>query len=261
LGCGGENMWLHYILILYILLIGTIFRESNQGKAMKILCLILTFGLFTVLASFRSDSVGNDTAEYLRIFNDISSTGGMSLYSWRYEKGYLFLNKILSLITDQSQIILIITSVMIMFGFARFIFKYSNNIGLSVYLFFTLGYYGMSINTIRLSLAIVIILFSYDFLREKKLIKFIISVLLASLFHRAALIFLIAWFIVKLKFSYKIIGIAMAGSIGLCVAFPAILQIVLRIFPTYQYYLGSSYLDELFGWIKHNGFWRFYQLS
>lgn len=236
-------MWLHFILIFYILLVGMVFGSGNQNRKKKIIYLVLTFGIFVMLSALRSNSVGNDTSAYLRLFSNISISEDISRYSWRYESGYLWLNKILSLVSANPQIILVVTSIIIMGGYARFIYKYSNNVWLSVYLFFTLGYFGMSMNTVRLNIAIVIILYSYDFLREKKLFKFALTVILASLFHRTAIVFIVAWIINKFKINYKTISLTAIGSVILYVAFPAILKIVLIFFPTYQYYMGSAYLD------------------
>ncbi|NMA84102.1 MAG: EpsG family protein [Epulopiscium sp.] len=236
-------MWLHYGIIFYVLSTGIIFGRTTQKRMKRNTYFILTFGMFTFLSALRSSHVGNDTSAYIRIFNDITMTGDISRYSWRYEFGYLYLNKLLSILSSNSQIIIIVTSILIMLGFARFIYKYSNNLWLSVYLFFTLGYFGMSMNTIRLNIAIVILLFSYDFIKKKNLFKFIITVFIASMFHRTAIIFLIAWLIVKFKFTYKTISVAIVGSVGIYLLFPRILQTILQFFPTYKYYLGSSYLD------------------
>lgn len=236
-------MWLHYAIIFYVLSTGIIFGRTTQKRLKRKTYLILTFGVFTFLSALRSSHVGNDTSAYIGLFNDIAITGDISKYSWRYEFGYLYLNKFLSLLSSNSQIIIIVTSILIMVGFARFIYKYSNNLWLSVYLFFTLGYFGMAMNTIRQNIAIVILLFSYDFIKEKNLFKFIITVFIASAFHRTAIIFLLAWPITKLKFSYKTIVTAAVGGLSLYILFPIVLQTMFRFFPNYQYFLGSSYLD------------------
>ena len=235
-------MWLYFAITIYIIGTGLLFGRSKL-KQIKIFYLVLTFGLFTILAMFRSSTVGNDTSEYIRLFGNIASNGDLSNYYWRYERGYLYLNKILAFFSTNPQVIIIVSSLIIMTGFARFIYKYSDNLWLSVYLFFTLGYFGSSMNTIRLHIAIVIILFSYDYLRSNNLLKFVLTVIIASLFHRTAIIFLAAWLIVKLKFNIKTVSIAIIGTIGIDILFPYILQLAFRIFPTYQYYLGSTYLD------------------
>lgn len=236
-------MWLHYFLILYILLLGLLLGTDKQNRIKKTIFITLTFGLFIIIAAFRAENVGNDTSEYLRVFTNLSLTGDISGYTWRYEKGYLYLNKLLGLLVSHSQIILIVTSIIIMLGFARFISKYSRIYWLSTYLFFTLGYFGMSMNTIRQYLAMIIIFFAYDYLRKRKLLGFVLIIFLASLFHKTALAFLLAWPITKFRFNYKSILTITISSVILYISFQTILQGLLRIFPTYQYYLDSSYLN------------------
>ncbi|RFU62720.1 EpsG family protein [Bacillus sp. V59.32b] len=236
-------MWLHFFLILYILLLGLLLGTGKQNRIKQITYIILTFGLFFIIVAFRSENVGNDTSEYLRLFSSISLSGDITSFAWRYEIGYLYLNKLLSLIGSHPQIIIIVTSFIIIFGFARFFYKYSQIHWLSTYLFFTFGYYGATMNTIRLQLAIIVILFAYDYLRKRNLIKFILIVILASMFHRTALVFLLAWPITKLKFNFKTALTAIITSLILYIIFPIIFEVLLNIFPTYEYYLGSEYLN------------------
>lgn len=236
-------MWLYYLLTSYIIGLGILLGTGKLTKSKNKLYIMLTFGLFVVLAAFRAKNVGNDTDTYLELFETILITEDLSAFTWRYEIGYLYLNKLLSMIVSDPQIIIIVTSLVIMMVFARFIYKYSYIPWLSTFLFFTLGYYGMSMNTIRLNLAIIVILISYDFLRERKLIKFVLIVILASLFHRTAIIFLLAWPMTKLKFNYKTILTMVAVSLSAYVMFPNILMVLIKLFPTYQYYLGSEYLN------------------
>jgi hypothetical protein len=236
-------MWLHYFLIIYILAVGIFLGAGKQTNLKRKTYIVLTFGVFLILMAFRAESVGNDTVSYVRLFRDISLTGDVSIYFSRYEIGYLYLNKILSLITTQPQVIIIVTSVITIFGFARFILKYSEIPWLSTYLFFTLRYYGTSMNIVRLNIAIVIILLSYDFLIQSKLLKFIFTVILASLFHRTAIVFLIAWPITKLNYNYKTLGTSLVTTFSLYVLFPVIFPLLLFVFPIYQYYLDSTYMD------------------
>lgn len=237
-------MWLYYFLIIYILLLGLLFgTDNNSIKRNKTTYFIFTFGLFTFISAFRAESIGNDTRVYLRIFENILVVKDLTVFTPRFEIGYIYFNKLISLISSQPQVIIITTSIFIIYGFARFIKKHSQIPWLSVYLFFTLGYYGMSMNTIRLNMAIVLILFAYDFLLKEKLVKFILIILFATLFHRTALVFLLAWFIRKLKFNYRIILSAISGSLLLYITFPFVLQKLLSIFPNYQYYIGSEYLN------------------
>ena len=47
----------------------------------------------------------------------------------------------------------------------------------------------------------MIVFISYDYIRQRKLLKFLIAVVLAGLFHKSALIFLPAYFLYKIKIS------------------------------------------------------------
>lgn len=153
------------------------------------------------------------------------------------------MNKIIGLIFENPQAILIITSLIILTGYALFIYKNSKMVWLSVFLFFTLGYFGAIMNTIRHQIAIVILLFSYNYIRENKFIKFIGIVLIAPLFHNTAIIFLVAYPISKCKFSYKLIAqLEEVTLIGYFI-FPYIFNYILSYMPKYQYYMNETYLN------------------
>lgn len=235
-------MWLYYFNVIYIIFFG-FFVKANNNITSKKVYLFFTFAYLGILAAFRGKTIGNDTEFYMQLFDSISAVENVSVYSPRFELGYVYLNKFLSIFTSNPQIILIVSSLIIFYCFMRFIKKYSSNIPLSVFLFFALGYFSMAMNTIRLSLALSIVLISYDFLRNNKIVKFIILIILAFLFHRTAIIFLLAWPITYLKYSKKVLIAVMIVAVGVYIFFGAILDVLFQIFPTYSYYIDSSYLD------------------
>lgn len=234
-------MLLPVILLLIIVLFGILSKKISKRSIQ--VYLIIIFIIFGVLVGFRNGNIGNDTVIYLKVFNNISNSGEIIQYVPRFEYGYLYLNLILSKITDNEQSILIITGFFTMLIYFLFISKYSKLIWLSIFLFFTLGYFGMAMNTIRLQIAIVITILSYAFLRKNKLIPFLMLVIIAFFFHRTAIIFLLAWPIVKLKLNFKIIFFSFLGTLILFFSFPYFLNLLIRIFPTYEYYLDSVYND------------------
>ena len=79
-----------------------------------------------------------------------------------------------------------------MTGFSILIYKYSNSVWMSVFLFYSLGYFGASMNTIRQCIAMTIIFLAYHFILENKIKLFLISVILATTFHKTAIVFLVA---------------------------------------------------------------------
>lgn len=238
-------MWLYYFVILLILILGGIIFNStinkNLNKKLKKSYLIIVNIILILIASLRSEVIGNDTKEYIYLFNQIKYTS-IEYYKSRYEIGYLLLNKLISLFTNNAQLLIGVTSIIIIVGYTIFIYKYSNIVWISMYLFITLGYFGASMNSIRIQLAIVVILKSYDYLVNRKKIKFIITIIIAALFHNTAIIFLIAYPISKIKVNMKnLIGFSLL-TIVLYIYTNSILNIIFK-YSRYSYYINSQYLN------------------
>ena len=81
--------------------------------------------------------------------------------------------------------------------------KESPNLLLSVIVFFTMGFFNFSMHGVRQSLAMAFIMLTFFPLKEKKLLKFLLLVFIASLFHKSAAIFVVAYPFCKLGFNMK----------------------------------------------------------
>lgn len=234
-------MWLYYILIIYIILMAIFLNDINL-KNKSTIYLFIVFIILIILASFREKNIGNDTSVYMDLFTKLQIVD-LKYYLDRYEIGYLLLNKFVGMLSKEPQSILIVTSIIILSSYAIFIKKYSKNVYISTLLFFLLGHFGSSMNTIRHQFAILIIFFSYKYIKNRHLIKFIIIIFIASLFHSTAIIFLVAYPVSKLKIKPK--EILCIGFITLIVytSFSSIFKILLSGIDKYSYYLNSDYLN------------------
>lgn len=236
-------MWLYYLLIIYLLVSAILVFSIRKRKTAKLLYIIVSMGLLAILSMFRSVNVGNDTDVYARLFYNIASSPDLLPFLARYEMGYVYLNKFLANVSDHHQIVFIVTSVYIYFVFGRFIYKHSNMIWLSVFLFFMLGYFDLSMNRLREMLAIATILLSYDFIVAKKPVKFFLTVVAATMFHTAAIAFFAAYPLSKLHLSKKLVTIIFSLAVIGFVLFNLILNHLIMLFPRYSYYLDGEYLD------------------
>ena len=236
-------MPMHYVLSFSLLLLGVISGKINENDTYRKRFIVILFIFFGVLIGLRSEHVGNDTQEYICTFHSIATTDSISHFFWRFEIGYVVMNRLISYITKNPQIVLIVSSAITMTAFARFILRYSQNVWLSACLFYFMGYFGRSANTIRLCLAISFVLVAYDFLLTKKMAPFVAMVILASLFHQTAIIFLLAWIVKDMKLGVRNILIMLIIAITALWAFPLILKLSLVVFPTYEHYIDSVYLN------------------
>ena len=230
----------NYIIISFFLIniIAKLFKRDDK----RVICII--FGLELILISaLRMSTVGADLQNYLVRFDVIAETPWNNLNIlnelWGFEYGFLLLNKIISIFTNDSRILIYVTSFFINFSFSYFIYKYSEKPYLSFYLFVAFNFFGTSLNLVRLFLAGSILLYSIKYLEEKKLAKFVLIVLLATTFHSSALIFIFAYFLKDFKLNEKFYFImAIIGGIFLLFG-DSILTIMLK--------YGSSFYYDRYG--------------
>ena len=161
----------------------------------------------------------NDTETY-RYSYELMPTGMGNILnldlSLGSNPGFNILNTILKTIGFSMQDFLMIYAVVtvgINFWFVR---KYSDNIWLSVFLFFTMGCYTFTMAAIKQCVAVAFCLVGIDRLLREKKISFVFWILLASTFHPYSLMYLIAPFLMFKPWTNKTyILLAVFGLIGL----------------------------------------------
>lgn len=99
---------------------------------------------------------------------------------------------------------------------------------------------------IRQLQAVVIFIYSIEYLVNKNNKKFIISVILGSLFHQSMLVLIfLPWLIYKINFK-RVIILSLIGS-ALSPMFDVLMRllVVFPMFKDYSFYLGSSYFEGI----------------
>jgi hypothetical protein len=183
-------MQIYLVILLIIVLAGV----SAKYKG---LYLTFCFGLLTIVSSLRSYRVGNDSDQFYFAYVPLATTQSDQHYHFRYEIGFNYLCKILGLFSQDPQILFIVTSIFMYFSIGIFIFKYSKNVFLSTILFMTFDFFAIYMNLMRQVIALSIILYGWNYLKNQKIIKYSAIVFFSSLFHSSAIIMLIT-----IPFSY-----------------------------------------------------------
>mgnify|MGYP001047270317 CR=1 FL=1 len=209
---------LPYFILIIIIISSYFFMKRFIKNYRKKYCIFIGILLFLMLA-LRDTSVGLDIEGlYLPYFKLIKSMSLREIVAFCNEKEtelvFYLLNYIIAIFSENVHFYLAIMAFPYVFIVSRFIYKYAKNPVIGFLIFLSLNYYCFSFSALRHTLAASILVFSYDFLKEKKLLPFLISVFIASTFHRTALIFLIAYPISNLKIGWKQIAVVM--SIVLC---------------------------------------------
>ena len=214
-------------------------------KEKKKLFSILIFFFLIGITTLRSIQIGNDTVIYFNLFESIkNNTYNLNFDLNSFEFGFIVYTFLISRLFN-FRIYLLITNIVILFPYYLFITKYSKNHFLSWFIFFFFGGYSIMVNTIRISMAISIVLIGFYFHLNKNNKLFFISILFSSFFHYTSIINLFSFFILLFKknisnFLYYFIFLL---SLILLINFNQFILFLVDLFPKYEDYLVSEYFS------------------
>ena len=125
-----------------------------------------------------------------------------------FEHGYVIFNKILSLFGSHYNILLTGCALVALTFFAIWTYRNSDQPFLTSLIYLALPCFLINYSGLRQGLAVSITLVAFEFIKKKKIIPFVLCVLLAATFHSSATIFFIAypvywiqWKIIPKKFT------------------------------------------------------------
>lgn len=177
-------MYPYFIFYLTLILCLVLFYTKDIRK--KYIAFISSF-IIILFAAIRYD-VGWDYNVYERILNIYKATGVII-----YERDELFSNWLYTFsINTNIYLFFVITSILTYGLVCITLYKYSKDYMVSVLLFVIFPlFYLNSFSVIRNFLAVAITFYGIKYILEKKLLRYIITIVLASMFHKSALIALI----------------------------------------------------------------------
>lgn len=158
---------------------------------------VLVLAIFLAFGGLRYQ-VGTDFESYCTIFRNICEDWYLTLYNGT-ERGYVWLNRIVSLYTEDPQWIIFITNAFISFLGVWAICKFSRFVPFSLYIFFTTIYI-QGFNLIRQGMACGLIFLAFGYARDRRYILSYALVAAAALFHRTSLIVIPIMMLMQIPF-------------------------------------------------------------
>jgi len=202
----------------------SIFLRGNNRKNRKAFTFIVSLQMI-LLSGLRHISIGADTWNYKGNFYEVINPAFDQYYSWKVlflkfiqlfsqtyssrDLGYALFTKLFATFIPNFRVFLFAIAIFVCTGLARFLNKYSADIAVSYVLFQAFILPFMLLTGIRQTIAMGLIVFwGYDFVKDKKILKYFILCLVASLFHFTALVMIPFYFICnyprEIKFRYFI---------------------------------------------------------
>lgn len=243
------NMIKSVIIYFSIIFITSILIELSlkiKNKKPKELLVIFTLSIPSFFAAIRY-GIGTDYFSYVNIFNKVGA--GIPV---RTEFGFSFIAFIVNKLGGNEHVFFFVVSFAMFWLVYRSLLYYKNiiSIGLGFFIFL-LFYYQVSFNLVRMTLAIALALFSYRYILEKKIIKYVFIIFIAISIHNSALVtipfyFLYNWFAYKKK-AYRLLAYAI--TIFLILNYDILLTFVINNIlkePYYMRYLSHGH-ESSFG--------------
>lgn len=208
-------------LILWIILL-YIFKNKAKHRnyvGFVTIALILISGL-------RSWKVGVDTRSYVEAFRlaPTLSSATISKIFLEREALYYFFQSFIKTITNNYTVFLMIIAIFFCCVIAKLVYTYSKNPMLSYLMFLSMGYFYFSMAGLRQTIAMGFLILAFMAICEKKYVKGLLFILIASGFHISSLAFLIVYLLLLLPLNFWYVLIISVLSIVAAVQGPQIVR-------------------------------------
>lgn len=209
-------------LIFVILILGVYYSSNISSGSFELKRKKYVYSIIIILILFsglRNWAVGSDTYQYYYWFERVSLRSWNDIFNkfinWQSKDPFfdIFL-KIFQIFSKNFQIFLMLVAIIFMSALGNFILRNTDHIRHAILAFIIyIGYfYGFfSITGIRQTVATAFLLFSFEYIKSNRFYIFLIFVIIASLFHISALVFLPLYFIANIKYTKLFLALSLLG--------------------------------------------------
>jgi hypothetical protein len=204
----------HVFTTFTIIILGLFFSVLTNENSLKVrkTYLFIVSVILLLESALRGMSVGDDTLTYFDSFQSVKYTSWADIYRYftffgnnNYEnrnQGYDLFQKIFQLFSDDFRVYLFFIAILFFSSLYHFLLRNTFNLYeliLAFLIYSALFYYFFSITGIKQTITSSVALFCIRYIKERKLMHFVIPIMLASFIHISVLVFLPFYFFSGLK--------------------------------------------------------------
>ena len=237
----------YYLLVFIPLFFAASTRLAIGDKRSNKLGIGLFFVILIILLSLRDVSVGIDLFSYRSFYHFVDFVKFESLgEALPFEVGYSIFSKIASIVLDNNfQLYLTVLAIISIIPFAYYYAKESDDFFLTIALFLSCAHFNMLFSALRQSIAIALVVPAYYMVKKKKIIPFVLIVLLAMTFHQSAAVMLFIYPIYHIR-------ITKWRFVAITPIFPVIWLFNEPIFEFFVSFMNEDYQDK-YGTVTETG--------
>lgn len=216
-------------------------RRFDAKKYLTLCCAELV-----LLAGIRGYTIGADTERYLRAIDYYSNFSGLELlraklvWPFDFEIGYFTLTKLSILLGLGKTGFLFVVALLTYIPVFSAIKKYSPMPYLSILCYFAFGMFVYSLGLFRQMIAISIVLCGWEYVQQRRLIRYMLTVCLAMSFHTTAVVAMLIYILYGIKWE-RVIWSLVGVECALVVLGRPIVLLAIRLLPQYAGYVGGKY--------------------
>lgn len=251
----------YFVLMVVISYIVTLFCKiaiDSNSRSKKMLFLFLSFICLFFFEAFRNTSVGVDTIEYVRYFNDVRVHGWKTAFSAEYNFEILFSAYVycVTRLSGNYTMLLIINSIFTNYCFHRYVCRnWEKGDSFILFPLFILNYHYF-FSAMRSSIATAFMLLSFIKLKDNKYWMAIMLTIVGALFHSSFFLNIIFVIGIKLLKNWRfgklikarpklVMGVSIAIVIGLNLAIYSMQKLLVGTrYKSYVADLGDSWLGQ-----------------
>lgn len=208
-------MWVNFVVICLILFVGIFlsqqYKKSRDSYKVRKRYIIIVSILLILQSGLRNVTVGADTYVYYQYFLEIQTKSWDSIiqnftnvytHGIGKDPGYLVFEKVVSIFSDSYQFFLFIIAILFFTALGNFLLKNTQRLNdvILAYIIYAILFYGFfSITGHRQTIATALCLFAFEYIKKRKLISFLIIILIAVTIHKSSLLFIPFYFIAHIK--------------------------------------------------------------
>lgn len=192
-----------YLILLTIIPTAACALKPQSNRRNKRIYVFFISVCFFILAAFRAVTIGVDTRQFAGAYQSIASDGTLDFDKYRYEHGFVVLCFLLSRLTSNYQLLLIVVALFLTIGTGLFFYYFSKDVSMSFFLFVTLNVFFSYLNTMRQALASVFVIIAFYFFEKDRKILALVLALLAPMFHQTAWLFVLMFPIMLRRFTKR----------------------------------------------------------
>lgn len=228
------------ICIFFVLSIITIYVILDKLDTFHLKIGIMSISLIFISISSIRCNFGSDYFSYYRMYNYASDISLDILDS--IENGFQFgMNSLIMLgrnISNSPYFLFLLVSVLVYPSMMLWLYKKSNNFKFSLLLFLLFGFFSITNNILKQSIALGLLLWSYEYFRNKKYVIFTILLIISSTFHISSLIVAILFMVAKrIKPTFNLLYISICIGLIITLGYKYITSTLISIFPIFNRFL------------------------